>query len=319
MKESEDIRGLRLTLIVYLLIFVMKLVAYFFSGILALLAEALHTLSDIFVSGFLLLATVYSRKRADRTHMFGHGRAQNIAALVASVLFISFTSFELYREAIPRLFQHEIPEYQNFTLAIAVLVVSMLIAAFPLIKLYRQTRGAKSTPVSNRIGEKPSPSTNNQHDRVVTGEGGAAAKAQFMELINDELGLLAALVGTLFVSWGKPLADPLAAIFVASIIAFNAIKLFKENGSILLGSSPGAKTLAEVERLALSVPGVLDVHSLRLETTGPNDVHADMHIVVQRGIPIEQAEEIAEDVRRKLYKETIVSYCIVHVDPTKEA
>ena len=38
-------------------------------------------------------------------------------------------------------------------------------------------------------------------------------------LVNDELGLLAALLGTLFIVWGKPIADPLAALFVATIIA----------------------------------------------------------------------------------------------------
>jgi Co/Zn/Cd efflux system component len=51
---------------------------------------------------------------------------------------------------------------------------------------------------------------------------GAAAKAQMIELVNDELGLLAALLGTLFIVWGKPIADPLAALFVAMIIAVNS-------------------------------------------------------------------------------------------------
>lgn len=68
---------------------------------------------------------------------------------------------------------------------------------------------------------------------------GAAAKTQFLELINDELGLLAALVGTWFISQGQPIADPLAAIFVATIIAYNAIGLFREYFSFLVGRSPG--------------------------------------------------------------------------------
>ena len=71
MNESNELRGLSLTLGVYGLIFVMKLIVYFMSGVMALLAEAMHTLSDIFVSGFLLAALFYSRKKADETHMFG--------------------------------------------------------------------------------------------------------------------------------------------------------------------------------------------------------------------------------------------------------
>ena len=157
MKHDEDIRSLQLTLVLYVVIFAMKLAVYTVSGVMALLAEALHSLSDIFIAGFLLIAAFYSRRAADRVHMFGYGRAKNIAALVAATLFISFTSFELYREAIARLLVHESATFQNVPLAIGVLVVSMVIAAVPLVKLLRQ----KSR--------------------------GAAAKAQFLELINDEL------------------------------------------------------------------------------------------------------------------------------------
>src|SRR5512138_2989790 len=127
MSESNDLRGLKLTLGGYLIILALKLGAYWMSGVMALLAEALHTLSDIFVSGFLLVATLYSRKKADQAHMFGYGRAQNVAALVAATLFISFTSFELYREAIPRLFQPSEASYQNLGLALGVIIVSMII------------------------------------------------------------------------------------------------------------------------------------------------------------------------------------------------
>jgi cation diffusion facilitator family transporter len=284
-KESEDIRSLTLTLGVYVLIFAQKLVAYFFSGVMALFAEALHTLSDIFVAGFLLIATLRSRKKADEVHMFGYGRAQNVAALVAATLFISFTSFELYKEAIPRLFSAEEATYENLPLALGVILVSMLIAAAPLIKLFRQkTRGA-------------------------------AAKAQFTELINDELGLLGALLGTLGIVWGWPLADPLAAVFVATIIAYNAIGLFRENMSMLLGRSPGPEYLARVERLARSVPGVLGVHDLRAEYIGPDTVHAGLHVEVQRGMAIEEADRIAHEVDRRVHEGLDSGYCVIHVDP----
>lgn len=287
MKASEDIRGLQLTLGIYVLIFAMKLIVYFLSGVLALLAEALHTLSDIFISGFLLVATRYSQKQADETHMFGYGRAQNVAALVAATLFISFTSFELYREAIPRLFESEEVAYQNLPLVLGVIIVSMLIAAAPLVKLLRQkTRGA-------------------------------AARAQLTELYNDGLGLLAALLGTLFIIWGQPLADPLAAIIVATIIAINAIRLFRENSSFLLGRSPGPAYLAQVESLARSVSGVLDVHDLRAEYIGPDMVHAGMHIEVQRGLSIEEAERIAEEVEQRIHQGIGSGYCVIHVDAAK--
>jgi divalent metal cation (Fe/Co/Zn/Cd) transporter len=97
------------------------------------------------------------------------------------------------------------------------------------------------------------------------------------------------------------------------------VRLFLENFSFLLGRSPGAAYLAEVERLARSVPGVLGMHDLRAEYIGPDTVHAGMHIVVQRGLPIEEADHIAEDVRQRIHQGTDVSFCVIHVDAAEPA
>ena len=289
MKESSDIRSLKIALGAYFLVFALKLVVYAMSGVMALLAEALHTLSDIFVTGFLLFAAYYSRKSADQEHMFGYGRAQNIAALVAATLFISFTSYKLYEESLPRLFTAEEAAYQNLWLAVGVIAVSMVIAAVPLIQLYLQkTRGA-------------------------------AAKAQLLESVNDELGLVAALFGTLFIMWGKPIADPIASLVVATIIAYNGSKLFRENWSLLLGRSPGAEYLDRIKATALSVPGVQGVHDLRAEYVGPEVIHAGLHIEVQRGIPIEEADRISEEVHKRIHTAMEAGFCVIHVDPAPQS
>ncbi len=225
LSEIKELRALKLALGLYFVAFALKLVVHILTGVMALLAEALHTLSDIFVSGFLLLALVWSRQEADAVHMFGYGRAQNVAALVAATLFISFTSFKLYEEALPKLFRPEQTTYQHLWLAVGSIILSMLFTAAPLVGLIRQ-----KTP-------------------------GAAAKAQLLELINDELALVAALVGTLFIMWGRPIANPIAAIIVATIIAINGIRLFAENLRVLVGRSPGLAFLASVENLARSVGG----------------------------------------------------------------
>ena len=284
MKESGDVRSLEIALGAYVLVFAMKLAVYFMTSVMALMAEALHTLSDMIVTSFLLAAAIWSRRPADKAYMFGYGRAQNAAALVAATLFISFTSYKLYEEAIPRLFKPAEANYQNLGLAIGVIVVSMLIAAVPLIQLYRQK------------------------------QRGAAAKAQLVESINDELGLIAALTGTLFILWNRPIADPLASIAVATIIAYNGIKLLVENFALLVGRSPGAEYLANVERLARSVPGVQDVHELRAEYVGQDVVHAGMHVVVQRGLPIEEADRIGEEVSKRVHEGVDPGHCVIKVE-----
>ena len=285
MEKTDDLRGLKLSLIVYVLIFGLKMAVYFASGVMALLAEALHTLSDIFISGFLLAATILAAKDPDATHRFGHGRAQNVAALVAATLFISFTSLKMFEEAIPRLFRHDAATHRNLPLVVGVLALSMLVAAAPLVSMLR------------------------------TKARGAAAKAQLMELVNDELGLLAALVGTLFVMGGHPIADPIAALVVATIIALNAVGVFRENASYLLGRSPEPEFLREMEEAACAVPGVLGVENLRAEYIGPDTVHAGMHLLVDPDITVRAADLIAERVRECVLPCGGKGHCFIHVEP----
>jgi cation diffusion facilitator family transporter len=284
-KNLKDENLLKLTVLLYIAIFVMKFAVYLYSGVMALLAESLHTLSDVIISISLLVAAIVSRKEADSVHRYGHGRAQNVAAIVAATLFISITSFQLYEDAIPRLLWPQTTTYKNMNLVFAVLMVSMVIAAVPLLGLLREKLK------------------------------GAAAKAQYLELINDEMGLLAALAGSYLITLGYPLADPIATIIVATIIAVNAFSVYRENVSFLLGHSPPPEFLAKVRRVAHSVDGIRGVHALRAEYIGPDSIRLTMHLEVPRGIKVEEADHIGETVRRKIYKELHVRYCFVHVDP----
>ncbi len=282
---DKEIRSLYMTVGLYAVIVIIKLVAYFSTHVLALLAESFHTLSDLFISGFLLIALLWSRRSADKEHMFGHGRAQNVAALLAATLFLSFTSLRLYEEAIPKLFQIHTTTHENLPIAIGVLVASMLIAGAPLVSLVRQ----KAL--------------------------GAAAKAQMIELINDELGVLAALVGTILIALGYPLADPIATIIVATIIAVNAIGVFRDNLGLVLGKSPGPEYIEKVRQIAMATKGVLGVVGPWAEYIGPDSIHVDLQVKVTSGITVDVANTIARNVRQRVQADMNCLYCSVHAEP----
>lgn len=285
----RDLRSLRLSAILYVVMFVAKLGVYFATSVMALLAEAMHTLSDVIVVGFLLLGLRWSADEPDEEHMFGHERGQSVAGLVAATLFVSFTSLRLFEESIPRLLGigHSFSAPQRFELAIGVLLFSMLIAAIPLFQM---------------LIHKPS---------------GAAAKAQFLELLNDELSLIAALIGTVLTHLGYPLADPAATAIVATVIAWNGVALFRENFDLIVGRSPGQKVLTEIAQVALSVDGVLDAHDVRAERYGHGMIRCELHITVVRGTPIEEAHRIDQEVRRRIIQIEGMRMCHVHIDASK--
>jgi len=289
MKEhATQTRGIKIAFASYLILVVLQLATYFSTRILVLLAQALEMLSDVLISTFLLLSAFWSRKPADEFHMFGHGRAQNVAALISATILISLMSLETFREAIPKIFQApEASEFQNTNLALIVILVGMFVVAIPIIDISR---------VKAR---------------------GASVKAQLVALLKDEVSYIAALIAVVLVARGYLWADPLASIFVATVIAIGGLYLFKDNVHYLVGRAPGMEFVEKVESTAKSVKGVLGVHDLRAEYVGPNVVHTGFHIEVAKGTPIEEADRIAHEVENRVSRETGCQHCVIHVDPAE--
>ncbi len=285
-EHSTETRGVKVALVAYSLLVALQLAAYVLTNILVLLAQALEMLSDVLISSFLLLSAYWSRKPADEFHMFGHGRSQNVAALVSATLLITFMSYQTLQEAITKLLQPiEVGEFQNATLAIAVILIGMFVIAVPTIDILRvKTRGA-------------------------------SVKAQLVSLLKDEVSYIAALIAVLLVARGYSLADPLASMFVGAVIAAGGLYLFKDNVHYLVGRSPGGEFVQKVELAARSVNGVLGVHNLRAEYVGPDVIQASFRIEVAKGTLIEDADRISHEVDEKVSREANCQYCVIHVDP----
>lgn len=141
--------------------------------------------------------------------MFGHGRVQNVAALVAAVISISFMSLETFRKAVQKLSQPlGFSEFQGVSLALAVISISMFVVAIPTMYILR------------------------------TKARGAAVRTQLIMLLRDEASLVVGLMAVIFIAHGYYLADPLASTFVAAVILISGLHLLKDNACYLMGRAP---------------------------------------------------------------------------------
>lgn len=199
--KEESFRTLKLTVFLYSVTFAVKLIGFTVTDILVLLADALHSLSDIIIFASLLAGAIWSRKGADEEHMFGHARAQNAAATI----FISFTSFTLFEKSISELLSGVEANYQAPLVGLIIIGIALALQFIPLIKLFLKE------------GRE------------------ASAQATLVETFNDQANTIAALVGTLAIMQGIPVIDPVATLFVGALIGFNGFRLLKENFSILMG------------------------------------------------------------------------------------
>lgn len=276
----ERLRSIRVALGVALVLFVAKMLVFFATGFVAVLAEALHSLTDAAQTLFLLIAAKLSAAPPDHEHPFGHGRGENLAAITVAVLVVTFVAAELVRHAVGALQRGSAPVEQPL-LAIGVLAGSAVLMLWPLMLARRDMH---------------------RHEGVV--------RAQAVESLNDLLGVLAALAGVGFVLLGYPQADAIAALLVALIIVYNAITLFRVNMPFLVGASPPAEFYARVQAAAREVPGVLGVHSMAGEYIGPTQVHLDMSLTVPAEMSIDEADEVAHRVRHRLREDGLTSVAI---------
>lgn len=268
----------------YTCIFFLKVGAYMATGFMALLAETLHTLTDMVLSGFLLVALIFSERRANETHMFGYGRAQNVAALAAATFFLSTVCLTLYEQAFPKLLNpNSSLTYQQGEIGAIVVLISMIFVSVPLVQM------------------------------ILRKNSGAVIKVQLLELINDELALITALFSIIFTILGYPLADPFATIIIASIITLNAIRLFKENMCVLLGKSPGKEYLDKLVQLIENIDGVLNVTNVKAEYIGPEQILTTLTIFIAHGTSIEIVEKIVNSVEKKVHTEFQYLQCTINI------
>jgi cation diffusion facilitator family transporter len=286
-KRALETRNLGIALAGYIILLAIQLAGYFTTHMVILLATIFEVVSSMLVVIFLLYAAMHSYKSADKVHMFGYGRTQNIASLAVSIIFITFMSIEVFRQSIPKFFQTpDAGLYQNSGMAFIIIIVSICIPIIVISFILK---------VKSRS---------------------ATLKTQLISSFEDLFSYFAGLIGIVLVDRGFTLADPICSVIVGIIILVFGILLFKENANYLLGKAPNIKFIGEVETKALSVKGVLGVSNLTGEYVGSGVVHAGFDIEIARGTSIEEADKIAHEVQEKIAEETGCKYCTIHVHPS---
>ena len=262
---------------------ILKLAVGFASGSLGVLAEAVHSGIDAAAAGLTLYAVGVAERPADREHPFGHGKAQHLAAL-GEAGFLAAAATWIAVEAAMRLHQGSSPVEAPWYAFAALLVVLAVDAARTAMSLRR-----------GRIDRN------------------AALLANAWHFGSDFAGTLAVLVGLGLVAAGVPAGDSLAAIFVAVIVLFGALRLARQNIDALMDRTPSG-VAGRVETAARSVPGVSEVRSVRVREAG-GESFAEVVIGVPRLAGVERSHETTDLVEGAVRDSLGRAQVTVHVEP----
>ncbi|WP_415232578.1 cation diffusion facilitator family transporter [Pseudophaeobacter arcticus] len=242
---------------------VVQIVSGILSGSLALIADAIHNLSDALSLGLALFARIIARRPADDTMTFGYGRAEIVAALINYTTLILLGLFLTY-EAVLRLFAPtDVDGWSVVIIAAFALGVDTL-TAFLTYALSKSSMNIR---------------------------------AAFLHNVADALGSVAVIVaGTVIILYDWRLIDPLITLLIAGYILWQSITEIGGSVRILmLGSPPDMDTQAVLAAMC-GVSGVGDVHHLHLWQMQEHQSALDAHIVIKEG-RWNEADRVKEAVK----------------------
>ena len=264
----------------------LKLLAGIFGKSNALIADGVHSISDLFTDVVVLVGIWRGRKPADEDHPFGHGRIETLSTAVVGLSLVATALYLGFQSAMDIYLRHE--SHPN-VLAIIGAGVSIVLKE----ALYRYTvltgRRMKSRLVV----------ANAWHHR------------------SDALSSVAVLAGVILAqikpSWH--IFDAFAALLVSFFIIKVGLEILADTFRELSDAAPSPETLDNIRQCALSAEGVMGVHDLRVRTSG--GLHQlEIHIVVDASLTVKEGHGIAKDVEACLVNDIDdVGRAIVHVDP----
>jgi len=289
---SSATAGRKVTLLgifVNAFLILLKFFAGIFGGSQALIADAVHSVSDLFTDAVVLLGIRMGRKPPDEEHHFGHARIETLASAIVGLALIA-TGLYLGIEASFNIYRHT--EHHPTELALIAAGASIAFKE----ALYRYTvligRRIKSQLIL----------ANAWHHR------------------SDAFSSVAVLLGVTgaFIKPSWHILDAFAALIVSFFIIKVGLDILGKTLREFTDTAPRPEIIERLMRLSRAVEGVLDAHDLRVRTSG-GFYQAEIHIVVDGQLTVVEGHRIAKTVERCLAEEMDdLDSVIVHVDPVLE-
>lgn len=270
---------------VNLLLSVAKLAGGFYGHSQALIADGLHSLSDLASDAMVFVAAKHASEDADEEHPYGHARFETIATVALAVLLV-IVSLGIAYDAIINLVTDEAIEKPD--------LFTLWIAAFSILSneaLYHYTKFVGTRIRSNLLH------ANAWHHR------------------SDAVSSIIVLVGIAGTQFNMPKLDAYAAIVVALMIARIGFKLGYDSVQELVDASLEPELVERIRQNILSHEDVRELHMLRTRRMGHNAL-VDVHILVSPRLSVSEGHHISETVEKSLIDSfDEINDVTVHIDP----
>lgn len=271
---------------VNLLLSILQLVVGIFAKSQALVADAIHSMSDLISDAIVLFANKHSSKGPDAEHPYGHHRFETAATLAVGVLLLLVGLGMLWNSATKLQAPNQIETVHFLALPIAVLA---LIAKELLFRfMLRIAKKVRSTMLI----------ANAWHAR------------------SDAASSLVVAIAIVANLMGFPLADPLAALIVGVLILRMGWRFAFDAFNDLMDQAVDDATEEKIKELILGTPGVLGLHDLKTRKLG-DMIWVEVDLEMDGQLTIYEGHDIAVAARQRVMEALPVLDVMTHFDPVK--
>lgn len=274
-----------------LFIVLIKFIAAYVSGSIAVLSELFHSSIDLLACVATVISVKYSAKPPDSAHHYGHEKIESISALF-QVLILIVMCFYLIYESIDRIIHPYHPEINIWIFLLIIICIGIDYSrARALMKTARET--------------------NSQ-----------ALEADSLHFSSDILSSVFVLISMIFTYYkipplykDVPLADPVAAIIVSIIILLTTLRLTKRAFNLLMDRAPEG-LYEDIKEIILSNKMIEGLKSLRVRVSG-RKTFIDSEILIGRTRMFSEAHDIVNEIENKIKEKYPNSDIVIHTEPTE--
>lgn len=262
-----------------------KFIAGYKSGSMAVISSGLDSMLDIFMSFINFLAIRKAEQPADKNHLYGHGKVEELAAIVQSLVIISTGIFVIYKAIYNYI--------SNFAISYTYLDMGVMVLSLGFSFVI--------TTVLKKVGEKNNSNT---------------LKVDALHYATDLYSNFAALLAILIAYFtGLFIFDNLFAVFIGFFIIYQAVKILKDALFILMDTSVSAEISKKIDRIIEDMPmPYAGYHDMRSRYTGSKK-YIDFHLLVCRSATIEEAHDMADRIEHEINKQFQDIDVLIHIEP----
>lgn len=273
----------KITIIGNAILSFIKILIGFVSRSNAMLADGVHSFSDVVSTIGVIIGLKLSHKPEDKEHPYGHEKIESLSSLFLSIMLLA-VGIGIGLSGVRNILAG------NYIVPGSLAILGAIISIITKEWMYHYTM---------------------KYAKIINS---SSLKADAWHHRSDSLSSIGALIGIIGARLGFPILDSLVALIISILILKVGYDIAKQSIAQVIDQSADEEIVSEIEDKVKSIEGVKKIDTLKTRLHA-NKIYVDIEISVDSDIPVKSGHDIAQKVHNLVEENSDVKHCMVHINP----